>query len=182
MACVVRREVLPLIEQALGWETRLTVAGYTAPEVSLEQFREHPRITLRGRWRTSRRLYDSASHFRRADALLRQALPYKVHEAASFGIPVVATELLRRQLGWEDGSDLLRSMPAIRRHSRGRLCGCIAMRTLWQTLRDNALERVRTENDRAQYEAAIRRAAGGLSARDNDRWRRTPAPSRHAGK
>ena len=42
------RDVLPLVEQSLGWETRLTVAGYVDPAVSLEAYREHPRITLRG--------------------------------------------------------------------------------------------------------------------------------------
>ena len=41
-------EVLPLIERALRWETRLTVAGYIAPHVTLARFQDHPRVTLRG--------------------------------------------------------------------------------------------------------------------------------------
>ena len=40
--------VLPLIERSLRWETRLTVAGYTAPDVTLDRFKLHPRVTLRG--------------------------------------------------------------------------------------------------------------------------------------
>ena len=42
------REVLPMVEESLGWETRLTVVGYIADDVSLDEFRDHPRVTLRG--------------------------------------------------------------------------------------------------------------------------------------
>jgi hypothetical protein len=38
--------VLPLIEQELGWQTRLTVAGYTGPDVTLDRFRDHLRIPV----------------------------------------------------------------------------------------------------------------------------------------
>jgi hypothetical protein len=41
-------EVLPIVEQGLGWETRLTIVGYTAPAVVLDRFRDHSRVTLRG--------------------------------------------------------------------------------------------------------------------------------------
>ena len=41
-------KVLPLVEQSLGWQTRLTIAGFVDPAVSLEAYREHPRITLCG--------------------------------------------------------------------------------------------------------------------------------------
>ena len=42
------REVLPLGQQSLGWETRLTVAGYITPAARWSAYRDHPRITLRG--------------------------------------------------------------------------------------------------------------------------------------
>ena len=40
-------EVLPLIERH-GYETRLTVAGFTTGDVGPARFQNHPRITLRG--------------------------------------------------------------------------------------------------------------------------------------
>lgn len=153
------REVLPLIEQELGWETRLTVAGYIGPQVSLEQLREHPRITLRGTVSDLEALYNAGRIFV-APTRYAAGVPYKVHQAASCGIPVVATELLRRQLGWIGGRDLVAvdaGDPAAFAHAVVRLYRDAG---LWQTLRDNALERVRTENGRALYEAGIRRALG----------------------
>ncbi len=152
--------VLPLIENALGWETRLTVVGYTGVDVSLEQFRDHPRVTLRGPVVETERLYDAHRIFV-APTRFAAGTPYKVHEAASFGIPVVATELLRRQLGWENGSDLLSAEPGDPAEFARHVVTLYRDAALWQRLRDNALERIRKENNRAQYEAVIRQVLQG---------------------
>jgi glycosyltransferase involved in cell wall biosynthesis len=146
--------VLPLIERALRWETRLTVVGYTAPEVRLDRFKDHPRVTLRGVLADTEPLYDSHRVFV-APTRIAAGTPYKVHEAASFGLPVVATEVLRRQLGWNDGTDLLVASgndPALFAQQVVRLYRDAA---LWQALRDAALERLRQENDAAGYAAAV---------------------------
>jgi GT2 family glycosyltransferase len=148
-------KVLPLIENALGWETRLTVVGYTGVDVSLEQFRDHPRVTLRGPVVETERLYDAHRIFV-APTRFAAGTPYKVHEAASFGIPVVSTELLRRQLGWENGSDLLSAEPDDPAEFARLVVLLYRDAALWQRLRDNAMERIRKENNRAQYEAVIR--------------------------
>jgi O-antigen biosynthesis protein len=151
------REVLPLVEAALGWETRLTVAGYTDGNVSLEQFEGHPRITLRGMVEDIEPLYDAHRIFI-APTRYAAGMPYKVHESASFGLPVVATELLCRQLGWQSDRDLLAvdaSDPAEFAH---RIVGLYRDAKQWQELRDNALERVRVENNHTRYKEAVQRA------------------------
>jgi O-antigen biosynthesis protein len=149
------REVLPRVEQSLGWETRLTVAGYVGPGVSLEAYRDHSRITLRGAVEDVAPLYD-AHRVLVAPTRFAAGVPYKVHEAASYGVPVVASELLRRQLGWQDGKELIAVDTADPARFARRIVALYRDPTLWQTLRDNALERVRVENGRAQYEAAVR--------------------------
>ena len=153
-------KVLPLIENALGWETRLTVVGYTGVDVSLEQFHNHPRVTLRGPVVETERLYDTHRIFV-APTRFAAGTPYKVHEAASFGIPVVVTELLRRQLGWEDGSDLLSAEPDDPTEFARQVVTLYRDAKLWQRVRDNAMERIRKENNRAQYEAVIRQVLQG---------------------
>jgi O-antigen biosynthesis protein len=152
-------EVLPLIERELRWETRLTVVGYTVPEVVLDRFGVHPRVTLRGAQAETEQLYDSHRVFV-APTRIAAGMPYKVHEAASFGLPVVATERLRRQLDWQDGRDLLvapATDPALFAHQVVRLYRDPA---LWQTLREAALERLRQNNDPADYAAAIESVLG----------------------
>jgi glycosyltransferase involved in cell wall biosynthesis/GT2 family glycosyltransferase len=148
--------VLPLVEQSLGWETRLTVAGYVGPEVSLDAYRDHPRITIRGPVEDVAPLYD-AHRIVVAPTRYAAGVPYKVHEAASYGVPVITTELLRRQLGWQDERDLLAADVRDPAGFARRIVAVYRDPVLWQSLRDNALERIRQEHGRAAYEAAIRR-------------------------
>ena len=97
-------EVLPLIEQTLRWETRLTVAGYIAPGVTLDRFTGHPRVTMRGTVTTSRRyIIVIAYSSPRRDSPL--AYPTRCMRLPRL-VPVVATTLLpstglaRRRCKW----------------------------------------------------------------------------------
>ena len=150
-------QVLPLIERALQWETRLTVVGYTGEEVSLDRFRHHPRVTLLGAVVHTECLYDTHRVFV-APTRFAAGTPYKVHEAASFGLPVVATDLLRRQTGWENGVDLLSADSTDPAGFAEHVVTLYRDPELWQRLRDNALRRLRAENGLEQYSAAVRAA------------------------
>ncbi len=156
------REVLPLIEQALGWETRLTVAGHTDASVSLEPFREHPRVTLRGAVADTGKLYDAHRIFV-APTRYAAGMPYKVHEAASFGIPVVATELLRRQLGWEDGRELLSVDAGDPAAFAGQLSAVPGWRVVAVAARQRAGSRPQREFPR-RVRSSDPQGAGGLIA------------------
>lgn len=151
--------VLPLVERELRWQTRLTAAGYVAPEVSLDRFRSHPRVTLRGPVADLVPLYDSHRLFV-APTRFAAGMPYKVHEAASFGLPVVATTLLCEQLDWQDGQELLAadvSDPALFAH---KIVTLYRDDALWQRLRDAALARVARDNRPEDVVAAISRVLG----------------------
>jgi glycosyltransferase involved in cell wall biosynthesis len=147
-------EVLPLIGRKLGWRTRLTVVGYTGPGIQLDRFRDHPQITLRGAVTDLEPLYDSHLVFA-APTRIAAGTPYKVHEAASFGLPVVATNLLRRQLGWEDGLNLLSAEVTDPAGFAERLIAVQSDETLWTILREAALQRIHAENNPDEYAAAI---------------------------
>jgi len=82
--------------------------------------------------------------------------PYKIHEAASFGLPVVATGILRQQLGWGDGQDLLAADANPARFAE-LVVKLYRDPALWQRLRDAALQRIRTETNPADYAEAVRR-------------------------
>ena len=146
--------VLPLVEQELGWETRLTVAGYLAPGVSLDRYRDHPRVSLRGAVTDTNRLYDSHRAFV-APTRYAAGLPYKVHEAASFGLPVVTTELLRTELCWTDEAELLAADPADPTNFARCIVRLYRDEALWQQLREGALLRIRAEHGREAYARAV---------------------------
>lgn len=157
--CWFADEVLPLVEQSLGWETRLTVVGYQGENVALDRFAAHPRITLRGAVENTLPLYDSHRVFV-APTRIAAGTPYKIHEAASFGLPVVATELLRSQLGWRNGEDLL---AADQRDSTGFAAAIVRLyrdEALWLRLRKGALARLAQETTAEHYSAVIKDLLG----------------------
>jgi glycosyltransferase involved in cell wall biosynthesis len=152
-------KVLPIVEQALGWQTRLTIVGYTAPGVSLERFANHPRVTLRGSIGNIESIYNQHRIFV-APTRYAAGQPYKVYEAASFGVPVVATELLRRQMNWENGQDLLSADGEHPEKFAQQIIALYQDEPLWQRIRAGALDRLRRENNRERYVRAIERILG----------------------
>jgi glycosyltransferase involved in cell wall biosynthesis len=149
-------KVLPVIEGALGWRTRLTIAGYIAPGVSLAQFTNHSRISLLGGIRNLAPLYDAHRVFV-APTRIAAGQPYKVYEAASFGLPVVGTELLRSQLGWENGHEMLSAGIEDPELMASQIIKIYQDEALWQRVRMNGLDRLRRENDYASYAEAVQR-------------------------
>ena len=143
-------EVLPLVEQQLGWETRLSVVGYTGAGVSLDRFRAHPRITLRGTVPDTKPLYNSHRVFI-APTRYAAGTPYKVYEAASFGLPVVATELLRGKPVGRTARSCWRRDHADPSLFASHVVSLYRDAALWQTVRDGALARLAAENGREHY-------------------------------
>ena len=147
-------EVLPLIEQQLGYETRLTIAGFATGEVDLARFQDHPRITLRGAIVNTAPLYDAHRVFV-APTRYAAGLPYKVHEAASYGVPVAATEVLRRQLEWINGRDLLSADAADPAAFAENVLSLYRSEMLWNDIRAGAAERIRTECGHEAFERTV---------------------------
>jgi GT2 family glycosyltransferase len=161
--CWFADEVLPLIEAQLGWETRLTVVGDTGEGVTLDRFRGHPRITLRGLVADLEPLYNAHRLFV-APTRYAAGIPYKLHEAASFGLPIVATDLLAGQLGWESGRDLAAAGSTDAAAFAELVVSLYRDEAQWQALRDNAIERLRAENSCEQYTDAVRCVLEGRPA------------------
>lgn len=157
--CWLIDEVLPLVEQELGWQTRLTVVGYLAPGVSLEGYRNHPRVTLCGPVADITPLYNSHRVFV-APTRFAAGAPYKVHEAASFGLPIVATDVLNAQLEWQSETDILVAGSADPVEFSRHLVRLQRNEALWQKLRAAAAARIAAENGRDQYSEALRSVLG----------------------
>ena len=154
--------VLPLIEKELGWETMLTVAGYAAPGVLAEEWSHHPRVTLIGTVGDVMPLYQQHRVFI-APTRFAAGLPYKLHEAASFGLPAVTTSLLAGQLGWTDGKDILAADPADAAGFAARVVRLYRDEALWLALREAALIRLAQDAAYEPFRAALNRVARGVA-------------------
>ena len=147
-------KVLPLVEAELAEEARLTIAGYLGNNASLSRFAGHPGLVLRGPVADAEPLYDRHRVFI-APTRIAAGLAYKVHEAASFGLPVVASTLLRDQLGWHDGNELLSADTADPAAFAARIVTLYRSEKLWERLRQGAMERMARENNRDDYRRSL---------------------------
>jgi glycosyltransferase involved in cell wall biosynthesis len=147
-------EVLPLIEAELKWETRLTIAGYLAPGVDLSRFADHPRITPRGQVADLDPLYNAHRVFV-APTRYAAGAPYKVLEAASRGLPVVATEVLREELDWRLGQEMFAAAADDPAAFAAAVVTLYRDEVLWLSVREGALLRLRQENARESYANAL---------------------------
>lgn len=103
------REVMPRIDTAMGSNWCLDVVGRCGAN-SIKHLRG-PRVRFHGRIENVDAYYASARVFV-APTRFAAGIPLKVLEAASVGLPVVATELLVKQLAWTDGDALLAAADA----------------------------------------------------------------------
>ena len=146
--------VLPLIEAELGEAARLSVAGFVG-EADLSRLAAHPRIALLGEVADLASLYDAHRVFV-APTRFAAGIPYKLHEAASMGVPIVASELLRGQLDWVDGRDLLAAPTSDAAAFARAVLALYHDEALWGTVREAALGRVERECGVEGFELAAR--------------------------
>ena len=126
--------IFPRIRQLLDDNVSLTVIGdSSAPSI---RRLATPKVRFMGRQDSIEMFYDRARVFI-APTRFAAGIPHKIHEAAAHGIPVVATGLLTRQLGWTHGEELL---SADAEHDFADQCVKLySDPALWQSVRENAL-------------------------------------------
>ena len=152
-------EVLPLLVARLGPAARLTVAGYTAPSVSLKHWRGHPDVDLLGEVSDLAPLYDTHRVFV-APTRYAAGTPYKVYEAAGYGLPVVASGLLCNQLGWFNGTEIIAADVGNPADLAERIAVLYGSRQLWHAVRSNATARLERENAPGPYCERLRDVLG----------------------
>jgi len=148
------REVLPRIQARMGTNVRMVVAGRNAsPRVAALC---DASVDMVGMVRDVRPLFDQARVFI-APSRFGAGIPTKVQQAAAFGVPVVCTSLVSRQLGWSDGVDLLVGDNADA--FAGQCCALYSDSGIWRRLRESALAKVTREcsprDFRSTLEAAL---------------------------
>lgn len=145
------KQVLPLVRRELGDDVKLLVAGHASQEFFASL--NNGRIKVLGRVEDLTGLYDRARLFV-APTRFSAGLPYKAHEAAAHGLPMVATTPLGRQLGWRHEEELLLADDA-----KDFAAACVKLysdRLLWERLRRGALMRVETDCCPAKFAEQLR--------------------------
>ncbi|NVN01259.1 MULTISPECIES: glycosyltransferase [Asaia] len=147
-------DVLPELDEHLPEGVKLTVAGFVHPSVDVSALRASKRVNWLGPVDDLTALYATHRLFV-APTRYAGGLPYKVHEAASYGLPVIATRLLARQMGWVDGHDLVSAS------SEDPIAFALAMAETyeneekWTMIRSGGLRAVERDCDPARFKATL---------------------------
>ncbi len=145
------RDVAPRLPQHLSEAVELHVVGRTGAKA----LNELPTGCLRlmGPVDDLTQIYDRSRVFV-APTRFAGGIPHKIHEAAAYGVPVVATCLLAEQLGWTDGVELLTADdPDAFARQIARLYQDEA---LWTRLRNAALARMAEDCDPQEFARRVR--------------------------
>ncbi|WP_242011465.1 glycosyltransferase [Acetobacter fallax] len=148
------REVLPLLKDRLPDDVRFTVAGFLGPAVDLSALGRDPRVELIGPVADTSELYKTHRVFV-APTRFAGGIPFKVHEAASYGLPVVASDLLCRQLGWRDGLEIVSGGTNDPQRFAARLADLYSDEELWTAVRAGSLQVLADENSEKSYMARL---------------------------
>ena len=149
------RRIFPAIRNTMGSRAQLCLIGYQGSQRIRKMIRENadPQIRVAGQ-------------VPRVDTYLRQArvfiaptryssgLPTKILDAAAHGLPVVATSLLAKQLGWHAGSEIMVA------DSDEEIASASALlhedEELWTRLRDGAQQRILRDHHPDAFAASLR--------------------------
>lgn len=154
-------EVWPRVRAMLPG-VRLLVGGFVADDLDPAAWFSGRDVEYLGFVPDPATLYDSSRVFL-APTRFSAGTPFKVLEAASFGLPVMATAPLARQLDW--GEDAIVTAEA---HDPAAfavtLAGLYANATLWRRIRAGALKRIADDCDPQAFTAGVAELLGPIPA------------------
>jgi GT2 family glycosyltransferase len=146
--------VLPLLEEALPEDADITIAGTVNRRIDLSRLGRAPRIVLAGPVEELAPLFDRHRVFF-APTRFAGGIPFKLHEAASFGLPAVASDILVRQIGWADGAEILAAPTTDPAAFATQITRLYTDAALWHRLRETALLRLAVENSFEFYQQRL---------------------------
>ena len=143
-------QVLPILDPLLPEGADITIAGYVNRRIELSGLGQASRVILAGPVENLAPLYDRHRLFF-APTRFAGGIPFKLHEAASHGLPIVTSDLLATQLGWTSEVELLSASTENPAAFAAQLVRLYTQEPLWQSLRESALARLAAENSFAVY-------------------------------
>ncbi len=151
-------EVWPLVRPHLPG-VRLLVAGFVKEGLDVAGLLAGDGVDHLGYVADAAGLYNQARLFV-APTRFSAGIPYKVHEAAAHGLPVVTTTLLAEQLAWRDGHDLLARSAADAAGFAAAVVEGYVDPAQWNALRAAALAKIAQDCSMEMFTETVRTVLG----------------------
>ena len=143
-------EILPLVREKLP-EVEVYIIGSALSEkintLNIEGVHVLGRVDDLTRYYAQCRVFIAPTRF-------AAGIPYKIHEAVSYGLPVVSTRLLAQQLDWEDQEMLIAADPDKKDYAE-KLIMLYQQKSLWKSIQGNSIAYVKKKMSFQQYKQTI---------------------------
>lgn len=143
-------DVFPLIRQKIP-DMTLDIVGsdhsYRIQLIDKEGVFVHGKVASLSRFYNKCKIFVAPTRF-------AAGIPFKIHEAASFGLPIVATRLLCDQLGWHHRQELL-AADIDKIDFAQKIIELYNNKDLWNALQNNAMTFIRNTMSRDVYKQKI---------------------------
>ena len=140
------KEILPLLQEKIGKEVTFTVVGFNKFQEIWDL--QSDALQVLGQVESLEEIYNCARVFV-APTRFAAGIPFKVHHAAAYGLPIVTTSIIASQLGWQDQQEILVGDDP---KSFAEKCAQVYTdQKLWETLRNSALNKIQLECSRDSF-------------------------------
>lgn len=146
--------VMPRIREELGNDVFLTAVGTKTRGVDLRGLQDFDGIEIVDNAEDLHDFYDRHRVFV-APTRFAGGIPYKIHESAASGLPVVASDVLIRQLGWTTGQDIMSGGAPAAATFATAVAELYRDEGLWSGIRQSALERVEKDCSPEVFDRAV---------------------------
>nr|WP_220572383.1 glycosyltransferase [Gluconobacter oxydans] len=144
----------PELEKVLPENSRLIIAGHLGTGVSLSVFPQRARIIYLGEVDDLSTLYNDARFFI-APTRYAAGIPYKIYEADAYGLPVIASEILVNQMGWDRDKEIISAKTDCENDFFNKIISVYNNYDTWLSVRSFSLERISKENSINTYAKII---------------------------
>ncbi len=150
------KNILPILVEKLGQDFTFSIAGYiNVASVDMYELSKYPNVKFLGIVSDLSEIYNKHRIYI-APTRFAGGIPYKVHEAASYGIPVVASEILVNQLGWKNDQDILSAPIDNPEFFASQIIKLYENKDLWHYIRQNAFKRIEEDCNEKQFREQIK--------------------------
>lgn len=146
------KEVFPIIQNQIQGIKLNVVGSSNAPilkKIKNKAVKIHGRVDSIEHYYNRNRVFIAPTRY-------ASGIPFKIHEAAANGIPVVATKILCHQLGWIDNNIILKSEINAEEFALN-VINLYSHQNLWEQLQSNAIEKIKKEMSFEAYQDTIKR-------------------------
>ncbi|NBD16165.1 MAG: glycosyltransferase [Cyanobacteria bacterium] len=139
-------EILPLLKEKIGKELKFTIVGFNQCQEIWNL--QSDSLQVLGQVESLQEIYNCAKVFV-APTRFAAGIPFKVHHAASYGLPIVTTSIIASQLGWQDRQEILVGDDAL---TFAEKCAKVySEQELWKNIRNSALRKIEVECSRKNF-------------------------------